>query len=184
MRRFNSLFLGIDSLILIATTASAVAQPRGSILAAIQTNRGTYLTAVNGGGLGGPNAGPDAVPVHTDSTSVRQWETFAIVWLDTNHTQFALRTWNGHYVTAAQGGGVGGPNNGWAPVHADATTVRRDERWRLDFLGGDRVAISLPNGRFLSAVNGGGMNGPPNTPVQTNRLQIGAWETFRLIRLR
>jgi hypothetical protein len=42
---------------------------------AIQTASGNYLTAVNGGGYGGPNN----VPIHTDATWIGAWETFTLV---------------------------------------------------------------------------------------------------------
>jgi hypothetical protein len=45
---------------------------------AFRMSRGTYLTAVNGGGIGGPNANP--YPVHTDATKVGPWEEFGLVW--------------------------------------------------------------------------------------------------------
>jgi hypothetical protein len=42
---------------------------------AICTPTGYYLTAVNGGGFGGPNT----QPIHTDATAIGPWETFTLL---------------------------------------------------------------------------------------------------------
>jgi hypothetical protein len=85
-------------------------------------------------------------------------------------------------VTAVKGGGVGGPNDGSAPIHTDATAIAEWERLVLHFLPDSRVTINMPNGRFLSAVNGGGVSGPSNSPIiTTDAVRRGAWETFTLI---
>jgi hypothetical protein len=89
--------------------------PQGKITAAIRTADGHYLTMVNGGGLGGPNLGPSVAPLDTDSTKAGEWERFTIAWLNSSFTQFALLTMNGHYVTAVNGGGIGGPNDSHRP---------------------------------------------------------------------
>jgi len=157
--------------------------PTGGLNAAIQTASGNYLTAVNGGGLGGPNAGPAAVPLHSDATAAGPWETFTIVWLDSTYTQFALKTSDGHYVTAANGGGVGGPNDSSAPIHTDAKRIGIWETLTLNFLPNNQLTIKALNGRFLTAVNGGGMSGPQDSPIRTDTPQPGAWETFTLVKL-
>lgn len=78
------------------------------VVVAIQTFGGNYLTAVKGGGLGNQHAARDGVALRTDSKSAGRDEIFGIVWLNSGHTEFALRTANGNYVTAVNGGGVGG----------------------------------------------------------------------------
>ncbi|MGC1523792.1 MAG: hypothetical protein WA803_19780 [Steroidobacteraceae bacterium] len=111
-------------------------------------------------------------------------ETFTVVWLDSAYTKFALQTIRGGYVTAVNGGGVGGANDSSAPIHTDATTIAEWERLRLNFLPDDRVTINVPDGRFLTAVNGGGMRGSSTSPiVTTDAVRHGAWETFTLVRL-
>jgi hypothetical protein len=40
----------------------------------IRTVTGHYVTAVNGGGVGGPNT----VPIHTEATEIGPWETFIL----------------------------------------------------------------------------------------------------------
>jgi len=45
----------------------------------LTSNGSNMLTAVNGGGLGGPNSGPGAVALHTDATGAGPWETFKLI---------------------------------------------------------------------------------------------------------
>lgn len=162
----------------------AAQPPSGTVAAAIQTASGNYLTAVNGGGLGGPDSGPDAVALHTDAIVAAKLETFTVLWLDSAYTKFALQTIRGNYVSAVNGGGVGGANDSSAPIHTDATTIAEWERLRLNFLPDARVTINVPNGRFLTAVNGGGMRSSSISPiVTTDAVRPRAWETFTLVRL-
>jgi hypothetical protein len=84
---------------------------------ALKTMKGTYVSAVKGGGLGGSNDG--STPFHTDATRLDQDEVF-MVDFDPDG-KVTLRTRKGYYVGAVNGGGRGGPNT--APVHSDATTV-------------------------------------------------------------
>ncbi|MGC2029850.1 MAG: hypothetical protein WA642_07510 [Steroidobacteraceae bacterium] len=151
--------------------------------AAIQTASGNYLTAVNAGGLGGPDTGPAAVALHTDATAAGPWETFRIVWLNSTYTQFALQTSGGNYVTAVNGGGVGGPNDSTSPMHTDAKSIAEWEMLTLNFLPNNQVTISVPDGRFLTAVNGGGISGPTISPIRTDAVRHGAWEAFTLVKL-
>ena len=162
-------------------TIGAAQPPVGTVVAAIQTASGNYLTAVDGGGLGGPDAGPTAVALHTDATAVGPWETFTVIWLNSTYTQFALQTSGGSYVTAVNGGGIGGPNDSSAPVHTDATRIAEWERLRLTFLPNNQVTINVPDGRFLTAVNGGGMTGPDTAPMRTDAVRHAVWETFALV---
>ena len=123
---------------------------------------------MNGGGLGGPDTGPSAVALHTDATAAGPRETFTIVWLNSTYTQFALQTSDGHYVTAVNGGGVGGPNDNSAPIHTDAKTAGIWETLTFNFLPNNKLTIKVPNGQFLAAVNGGGMTGPAASPIRTD----------------
>jgi len=161
----------------------AAEPPADAVVAAIQTASGNYLTAVNGGGLSGSNTGPAAVALHIDATSAGAWETFTIVWLNSTYTQFALQTSDGHYVTAVNGGGMGGPNDSSAPAHTDAKTIGIWETLTLNFLPNNQLTIKVPNGRFLTAVNGGGMSGPAASPIHTDAVQHAEWETFTLVKL-
>ena len=184
-RRLWSRLRNVPALFAVAysLTCHAADSPAGVLVAAIQTASGNYLTVVNGGGLGGPSTGPAAVALHTDATTAGPWETFTVVWLDSAYTRFALQTSDRHYVTAVNGGGLGGPNDNTAPVHTDAKTIGIWERLTLNFLPNNQLTVKLPNGRFLTAVNGGGMSGPEASAIHTDAEQPAAWQTFTLVRL-
>lgn len=149
----------------------------------LRTCDGHYVTVVNGGGLGGPNTGTNAVALHTDATKVGPWETFEIVWI--NPTHFGIKTVNGNYVTAVNGGGIGGPNDNTSPIHTDASNSGPWERLLLNYdFSSARATFQILNGQFLTAVNGGGFGGPNNVPIHTDATALGPWETFTLELLR
>jgi hypothetical protein len=81
---------------------------------ALRTSRGYYLTAVSGLGWGNPN-----FPIHTDASWINGWETFtlAVNWAHSPPT-VTIGTWNGNYLSAVDGGGIGAPNDG-APIHSN-----------------------------------------------------------------
>ena len=83
---------------------------------ALKTSKGTYLTAVHGGGIGGANNAQS--PFHTDSRTRGPDEAFRADFADGTVT---LRTRKGFYVTAVGGGGKGGSDD--VAIHADATTI-------------------------------------------------------------
>ena len=167
--------------LLIACARPAFAQR--TLGAAIQTQNGHYLTAVNGGGLGGPNSGPGATALHTDARKIGPWERFTVVWVNKAERKFALKTVKSTYVTAVNGGGIGGPNDGRSPVHTDATTIGPWEGFEITLLPGNHAVIRTSDGRhFLTAVNGGGFGGPNDVPIHTDATKIGAWEVFSLER--
>lgn len=94
---------------------------------ALRTSSGSnYLTAVNGGGVSGPNDA--SCPVHTNATSAGPWEMFTLVVNDALNPPTVQIMPSGaqpnvgpYYLTAVNGGGVGGPNT--QPVHTDATII-------------------------------------------------------------
>ena len=95
-------------------------------------NGNNPLTAVNGGG---EPAGGAGVALCTDRTVAGDWEKYKLILspgstLGTN-MRFALQTSGGEYLTAVNGGGVGGPNDDTCPIHSDATLQWwRDQRQR------------------------------------------------------
>jgi hypothetical protein len=161
----------------IHTYSGALLTSPSMVPVAMKTVDGHYVTVVNGGGLGGPNNGPNAVAIHTDATKFGPWETFHMEWVDSTH--FALKTVNGNYVTAVNGGGIGGPNNAASPVHTDATKAGPWERLILTYNPATKtVTFRTLNGQYLTAVNGGGFGGPNNVPIHTDARSLGPWETF------
>jgi hypothetical protein len=148
---------------------------------AIRTVNGHFLTAVNGGGLGGPDAGPGSVALHSDAVNGGPWETFRVIWLDPYRRQFALRTINGRYVTAVNGGGIGGPNDGSSPFHTDASRIGPWELYTLTQRPDGTTWIRTPGGNLVTAVNGGGFGGPNDVPIHTDAMKIGPWERFTFV---
>lgn len=141
----------------------------------IQTQAGYFLTAVNGGGIGGPDSGSGATALHTDATLAGPWELFTLVVLDETH--FALKTADGHYVTAVNGGGIG-PARGTArePVITNSTTPA--PMFKIHRTPSGQVTIATADGHFLTAVQGGGFGGPAVTPIHTDATALGPWERF------
>ncbi|HET8707471.1 MAG TPA: ricin-type beta-trefoil lectin domain protein [Pseudomonadales bacterium] len=156
---------------------AAVAGQTFSQQLALRTSDGHFISVVNGGGLGGPNTGATAVPIHTDATRAGPWERFTVEPIDQAH--FALKTANGRYLTAAQGGGVSGANDASSPIHTDANGSAAWERLTLSY---DRfsntVTLQTPAGYYLTAVNGGGMSGTSKDALHTDATQRGPWESF------
>jgi hypothetical protein len=95
---------------------------------ALQTARGNFVTAVNAGGVGGPNN--ESAPLHTDATWYRAWEHFDIVHVNESQQTIGLRTITFNYLTAINGGGIGGPNESPSSLHTDAGQVRD---WEIFF---------------------------------------------------
>ena len=146
----------------------------------LKTADGHYVTIVDGGGHGGPTDGPGTVALHTDTTQIGPWETFELEWVDSTHC--ALRTANGNYLTAVNGGGVGGPNDSSSPVHTDAGRRSTWETLTLDFDPKTRNAsIRGFNGQYLSAVNGGGIHETGRAAFYTDATRRGTTETFECI---
>ena len=159
----------------------------------IQTNNGVnYVTAVNGGGLGGPDAGTSLVALHSDATGAGPWERFKLILQPPGQQigpgmTFALQTAAGGYVTAVNAGGIGGANDGTCPFHTDA---KQAEGWEQFTLNIDEttvpptVTIQTATGNFVTAVNGGGVGDTPGgvaaTPVRTSDGAIAAWQLFNL----
>jgi hypothetical protein len=80
-----------------------------------------------------------------------------------------IRTVNGHYLTAVDGGG----RNRQA-IYTDATQANDLEHFALDVVGGIPV-IKTVNGYYLTAVGGGGRN---SDVIHTDATQAQAWERF------
>jgi hypothetical protein len=174
--------IGIDVSWICSDSAGSplISAPIKKVLVALKTADGHYLTVVNGGGLGGPNTGPYAVAIHTDAVQAGPWETFRVEGVDATH--FALKTVNGCYVTAINGGGMGGPNDATSPVHTDASMLGAWEALKFNYDPNTQTAtIQAPNGRYLTAVNGGGFGGANSVPIHTNAVNRGPWELFSFV---
>ncbi len=93
--------------------------------------------------------------------------------------KIGIRTANGFYVTAINGGGMGEDANA-LPLHTDATVVQDWEMFQVYFSDDGSCVIQTSGAYWLTAVNGGGVAAPANSPVATDRQEIGPWETFSL----
>ncbi|MCG8460245.1 MAG: hypothetical protein MI919_28515, partial [Holophagales bacterium] len=152
----------------------------------IQTSSGNYLTAVNGGNMGSPvGVPPNSTAIHTDAQAIGEWEVFNLISLGSSH--YALQTSGGYFLTAVNGGGIGDPAgmpSNSVPMHTDAHAAGVWETFNLISLGCNKVALQTADGRYVSAVGGGGQAEPPgfaanSWPLHTNAVWIGGWETFK-----
>jgi hypothetical protein len=159
---------------------------------AIRTSNGHFLTAVNGGGLGGGNAA-----LQTDRTQAAGWETFELTFINSSLSQFTMSTYDGMFVSAVNGGGIGGPNGSVAPIHADTTTIGSWEKFTISEpvpcatkaqsidviknLFAFCANIQTSDGHFVTAQNGGGIGGPNNIPIHTDATRAGSWEHLQLV---
>ena len=107
-----------------------VAQKKNSTFA-LQTSKGNYVTAVRGGGIGDSLTNEAAVmhrPIVTNGALLSFNAMFRFIPISKEHV--ALRTPDGkHYVTAVNGGGIGGDNE--EPIHTTATTIGPNETFTL-----------------------------------------------------
>ena len=90
-----------------------------------------------------------------------------------------IRTYNGNYVTAVNGGGMGEDANA-LPIHTDAVVVQAWEKFTIYFNDDGTCNIMTYAPYYLMAVNGGGITAPAGSPVGTDATEIGPWETFTL----
>ena len=150
---------------------------------AIRTTTGFYITAVNGGGLGGPNNASSII--HTDATAIGPWETFTFDAFKPAPSPVAIRTSSGRLLTVVNNGGLGGPNDASSIIHTDAKAVGPWEKFTLKMLDASKMTYALQtmSGNYLTAVNGGGLGGPndASSPIHTDSTNVGAWESLQLI---
>lgn len=173
-----------------------------SITATVQTFTGNFLTAENGGGIGGtddPNQNPFAV--HTDAKTARSWETFNFV-QGPNPNSFGLQTSSGFFLTAVNGGGIGGGTDE-EPIQTNRTIPAEWELFTFNFssplkfspfnaLTGlygpyvifppypNTVTLQAWDGKFVTAVNNGGIDADGHWAISSNRTAMSTWETFTL----
>jgi len=81
----------------------------------------------------------------------------------------ALKTQNGQYVAANNGGG--------SEVVAWWDTIGGWETFEYNNIGGMNRTFRTPTGHYLSAINGGGGE------VRADATTVGAWETFEIVYL-
>jgi len=98
------------------------------------------------------------------------------------NTAGALRTSNGHYMTVAKGGGLGGDK---AALNSDRQAVGPWEIFTIVPIdkGAGTFALKCSNGQYLTASLGGGIGGPDNSnsPCHTDATSIKNYETINFI---
>ncbi len=139
---------------------------------AFRTQKGYYLTAINGGGR---IADPIVV---TSATAAGAWEKFKLA-IATPPSPYdkTIQTASGNYLTAVNGGGMTAN-----VLHTDATQPKDWERFRLIYMGGfppPYYGIGTIKGNFLTAVGAGGRY---QDAVHSDAKQIQAWEQFRIMK--
>ena len=142
---------------------------------AIRTQKGYYLTAINGGGR------PTDPSVITAATSAGPWEKFklAIATPPSPHDK-TWQTATGNFVTAVSGGGRTSD-----VLHTDATQAKDWERFRLIDLGVGTPAaptyygLQTIKGNYLTAMGAGGKY---QDALHTDATQIKGWEQFRIVK--
>jgi hypothetical protein len=149
------------------------------------TNGSFYLTAVDGGGLGGPNN--TDVALHSDAKIRQNWETFTL-W-SVGDGGYAFQASNGPFITAVNGGGMSGPDDSTCPFHTNllrpswpGTGPGAWERFTLEAVdpAAGRIALKTVNGNYVTAVNGGGTGGSNSTPIHTDAFWIKDWEIWSM----
>ncbi len=94
-----------------------------------------------------PGIESNSIPLRTDATEIGEWETFNLIPQGDN--RYGIRTANGCYLTAVDGGGKGAPP--WLPrnstfaLHADRTHVEAWEQCQLIFMVHNNSAFALEN---------------------------------------
>ncbi|MDF7777332.1 hypothetical protein P1X14_18890 [Sphingomonas sp. AOB5] len=145
---------------------------------ALTTLNGNFMTIVRGGAMGDKEA-----PLNTEFPYVTPHAHFTWVSIDLTAGTFALRCANGvNYLTANNGGGIGGPEDHYVPVHSDATSIGNWETLVLEDLGDFQFAIASCDTYYVTAVNGGGWDDSV-APFRTSATEIGPWETFTFVKL-
>lgn len=139
---------------------------------AFRTQKGYYLTAINGGGRTGDPT------VITSATSAGPWEKFKLgIASPPSPYDKLIQTATGNYLTAVNGGGMTAN-----VMHTDATQPKDWERFRLVYMGGyppPYYGIGTIKGNFLTAVGAGGRY---QDAVHSDARQVQAWEQFRIVK--
>jgi hypothetical protein len=148
----------------------------------IQTVRGFYLTAIGGGDQTDPPV------LHTDATTAKTWEQFALLKSDDpgSGNTFGIMVSGGglgpadpgDWIVATNGGHENG-NDGLQPVtigvgNLDSVTLG----WTIIRQSDGTYAFQTSSRYYLTA-NGGGAPGDYG-PWRTDASQVGNWEKFTL----
>jgi hypothetical protein len=151
---------------------------------AIKMNDKYYLTAVNGGGIGDGGENLPPMALHTDATAIGPWEKFTLKTGWEGHP--CIVTCNGYFLSAVNGGGMGSDGSSPMSVYTNATEIGAFEIFTVELVEDKYLAFKTSLGKYLTAVNGGGMGDGgiynPAMPILTNgQPPYGPNEQFDLI---
>ncbi|MEW6996232.1 hypothetical protein AADZ86_00800 [Colwelliaceae bacterium BS250] len=133
--------------------------------AILRTPDGNRIVATNGGSVGvASNLPSDSVPFLTTAKMIGPNEGFTLVSL--GKFSFALKTANGHFVSAPNGGGLGAPSSvadGAVALTTNGTVSGPKETFYIIPISRENnlVAIQTEDHSYVTAVNGGGIGAPP-----------------------
>ncbi len=163
--------LALPALRAVADALPGPVEPPRTVV--IQTSRTFYLTAVDNGGV----AATSGTVISTNARSVGANAKFTLVPIDEANQTYAIRTADGHYVTAVQGGGLGSVG----AIHTDQRTPGPWEKFIIDDLGDGTCSLRTTSNYYLTA--DGSNSGPDYSlwPLHTNETTRGTFETFRLL---
>lgn len=116
--------------------------------------------------------------LYTDTKRVGYpgWEKFILQYTGDPRGYYALKTVDGHYVTAVNSGGLTTAVT-HDVLHTNATTIGTWEKFNLVGQTDGTYAIETYDKHFLTARLAGGQ---VVDTFNTNATQVGSWERFRL----
>ena len=97
--------------------------------------------------------------------------------------KIGIRTFNGNYVTAVNGRGMGEDANA-LPIHTDAVVAQDWEKFQINFH--DDGTCTIFNGYYLTAVNGEESRRPPGVrsrpmPPKLESLKRSLWRNTNTV---
>lgn len=174
-------------LLLLPPTGSAAADKDPSpqsheLKGGIKTADGYFLTVRSAPKKGAPSARDadhDRTALRVEAKTAGPSEFFTIENL--GKREFALKTPDGHYLSAS--GTEAAANGSETAEHARSAltlskTPNAKTRLIMTEYADNRVTLRTPDGRYLTAVNGGGVGGQTYGPLKSDAAVRGAQEIF------
>ncbi|MEX1365255.1 MAG: hypothetical protein AB1Z98_19160 [Nannocystaceae bacterium] len=139
----------------------------------LMTAKGNFVKVVNNGGIENDDSGAFS----SNRTVAKGYETYTVEVIDQDMHTFAIKTHDGKYVTAVDGGGQAGTGDTQWALTTDATAIGTEEVLVLAMQEDDSYALMTSDGYYITANHGGGQS-YPGDPMRTNAKSIGPYETF------
>lgn len=139
----------------------------------LMTAKGNFVKVVNNGGI----KDDDMAAFSSNRTVAKGYESYTIEVIDRDMHTFAIKTHDGKYVTAVDGGGQAGTGDTKWALTTDATTIGKEETLVLEMQEDSTYALMTSDGYYITANHGGGQSFDGD-PMRTNAKSIGPCETF------